>query len=351
MKEFVIKTLAVLLLPLVCRTSTANVHLQNNYAMNRSRRRNGKSATTYAHHLAFVSPSTTHTSKQRPRTKIKLLTAEETHQDIFTTPKLTAAEEELLSAKFSTLRSLGIDYGLARTGLAVTTGGYRPRPLGILSGYTKQYTLRNVTKIKELTGTENATVSGIDNTRLIEAIVTTAQSEQVTNLVLGLPLHKNGSISEQSNITQTFGLELLEHLRKECGTTMNVTLWDERYTSKEAASRIVGEMMARNRDLSSIDLEGCLDDEAACIILEHYYQVLGKDAQVLILEEQVEEECRRVYEAKIEQREQERLQVLEDREKMWNARREMIERDRALEEASGSGSGSGKKKKKRKKKK
>jgi putative transcription antitermination factor YqgF len=284
-----------------------------------------------------------------PRTKIKLLTAEETRQDIFTTPKLTAAEEYALTAKFSRLRSLGIDYGLIRTGLAVTTGGYRPRPIGILSGYTKQYTLRNVTKIKEITGTENATVNGIDNTRLIEAIVSTAISEQVTNLVLGLPLHKNGSISEQSNITQQFGMELLEHLRKECGTTMNVTLWDERYTSKEAASRIVGEMMARNRDLGSIDLEGCLDDEAACIILEHYYQVLGKDAHVLTLDDATEEECRRSYEEKIAQREQERMQILEDREKMRNARREMIERDRLLMEKDGSGDG--KKKKKRKKKK
>jgi putative transcription antitermination factor YqgF len=349
-KLFGIGVLAVLFISLISHSSIAS-HLQINYARHRCDRRNAKSvmANYVHHHLAFVSPPTIQ-SPRCPRTKIKLLTAEETHQEIFTTPKLTAAEEHALTTKFSKLRSLGIDYGLIRTGLAVTTGGYRPRPLGILSGYTKQYTLRNVTKIKEITGTENATVNGIDNTRLIEAIVSMAQSEQVTNLVLGLPLHKNGSISEQSNITQQFGVELLEHLRKECGNTMNVTLWDERYTSKEAASRIVGEMMARNRDLSSIDLEGCLDDEAACIILEHYYQVLGKDAQVLTLDDATEEECRRLYEAKIVQREQERIQIFEDREKMWNARREMIKRDRLLMEEN-DGSGGGKKKKKRKKKK
>lgn len=303
-----------------------------------------KYATLYGSQpAAFAIPSTIQKS-------MKALTAEEPHQHTFTTPKLTTEEEEILATKFSTLRSLGIDYGLSRTGLAVTTGGYRPRPLGILSGYTKQYTLRNATKVKEITGTENATVTGINNTRLIEAIVTTAQSERVTNLVLGLPLHKNGSISEQSNITQTFGLELLQHLRKECGNTMNVTLWDERYTSKEAASRIVGEMMARNRDLSDIDLEGCLDDEAACIILEHYYQVFGKDAQTLALDDETEEECRKIYEAKIEQRELERLRVLEDRDKMINARREMIERDRALQKESERGGGNWKKKKRKKKK-
>ena len=132
---------------------------------------------------------------------------------------------------------------------------------------------------------------------------------------------------------------------------MNVTLWDERYSSKEAASRIVGEAMARNRDLNSIDLEGCLDDEAACVILEHYYQVFGKDAEVLTLDAETEAECREAYQLKIEGEEQKRLSVLEERERMWNARREMIERDRKLQESDGGGGSGTKKKKKRKKKK
>lgn len=194
-------------------------------------------------------------------------------------------------------------------------------------------------------------MSGLDNTRLIHAIVNYAQSERVSNLVLGLPLHKNGSISEQSNITRMFGMELLRHVRRECGTYMNVTLWDERYSSKEAASRIVGEAMARNRDLSTMDLGGCLDDEAACVILEHYYQVLGKDAEVLTLDDLVEEECGEAYRLKMEGEERERLSVLEERERRGNARREMIERDRRLQELEGGAGGGGKKKKKRKKKK
>ena len=126
-------------------------------------------------------------------------------------------------------------------------------------------------------------------------------------------------------------------------------MWDERYTSKEAASRIVGEMIAKNRDLGAINLEGCLDDEAACIILEHYYQVLGKDAEVLVLPDIEEEECRRVYELKLDWMERRRKEGMEGRERLRDARKEMIERDR-LDSVSGGGSGGGTKKKRKKKK-
>eukprot|EP00956_Cyclotella_meneghiniana_P021021 scaffold37787_cov56-Cyclotella_meneghiniana.AAC.2 len=325
--------------------------MQSNFASNQRRVRNTKSILQNSH-LAFLSRSPSMRQPHNPRTKIKLLlVSEDTHHTVTSSTNESTEDDDALSIKFSKLRSLGIDYGLVRTGIAVTTGGYRPRPLAILSGYTKQYTLRNVTKIKEITGYENGTVHGINNTQLTAAIVSYAQSERVSNIVLGFPLHKNGSISEQSNITQDFGYELLKHVRKECGTSVNVTMWDERYTSKEAASRIVGEAMARNRDLGALDLEGCLDAEAACIILEHYYQVLGKDAHVLTLDEDVEEECRQVYELKLEEEERQHRQVLEDRDKMWNARKEMIERDRISQDESDGSHAVGKKKKKRKKKK
>jgi RNase H-fold protein (predicted Holliday junction resolvase) len=301
-------------------------------------------------HLAFVSQSSINrhhsTSNDLASVKIKLSQT----PDTTTSTKLTPQQEAELTIKFSTLRSLGIDYGLSRTGLAVTTGGYRPRPLTILSGYTKQYIVKNTSHVNYIppdkTGEE---VVQYNNTRLCEAIVTYAQSERVTNLVLGMPLHKNGTTSDQSLLTKQFGMELLSHVRKECGSAVNVTMWDERYTSKEAASRIVGEMIAKNRDLGAINLEGCLDDEAACIILEHYYQVLGKDAEVLVLPDIEEEECRRVYELKLDWMERRRKEGMEGRERLRDARKEMIERDR-LDSVSGGGSGGGTKKKRKKKK-
>ena len=194
-----------------------------------------------------------------------------------------------------------------------------------------------------------------NNTLLCNTIINYAISEQVTNLVLGLPLHKNGSISEQSLITRQFGYELLQTVRTRMGYNANVTLWDERYTSKEAASRIVGEAIARNRRIpSASDLNGALDDEAACIILEHYYQALGQDAEVLALNIDVERTCLEMYQVHLQEEERRRREMSEERERGVNARRDMIERAKSLERENGGGSegesGGRKKKKKRKKK-
>eukprot|EP00804_Cyclotella_cryptica_P013685 CCRYP_016133-RB/>CCRYP_016133-RB protein AED:0.03 eAED:0.03 QI:112/1/1/1/0/0/2/1451/381 len=354
--------------PLLCHTCTTTMSSPNDFVAKHSIRLNVESPNMFVHRnpICFLSNSSFHRRHSRslgiPRTKIKFSSEHfhrDVHNDSFIPVKSTAAaEEEALTAKFLKLRSLGIDYGLSRTGIAVTTGGYRPRPLAILSGYTRAIKSRVDSKDKDLTRDDHGgkddnanIVIQYNNTRLCQAIITYATAEQVTNLVLGLPLHKNGSISEQSTLTHQFGMELLEYVRRECGTTMNVTLWDERYTSKEAASRIVNEAMARNRRVNALDLEGCLDDEAACIILEHYYQVLGKDAEVLELDEAIDEECRKVYVLKMEQKEKERLGAIEARERMCNARKEMIERARVLNEDDGGGLDGGKKKKKRKKKK
>jgi RNase H-fold protein (predicted Holliday junction resolvase) len=88
------------------------------------------------------------------------------------------------------LRSIGVDYGLVRTGIAVTTsGGYSPRPLAILTGYVN------------------------NSASLSSRILDLALSERASDIVLGLPLHKNGTHSEQSNITRSFG----RYLARETG--------------------------------------------------------------------------------------------------------------------------------------
>ena len=230
----------------------------------------------------------------------------------------------LLHKRFSSLRSIGVDYGLTRTGIAITTGGYQPRPLTI--------------------------VSGLNNTQLATSIVNYVLSERATNIVLGLPLHKNGTASEQSSITRLFGLELLKEVRKRCGPNVHVNLWDERYTSKEAAARIAAEAMARNRRIpSASDLSGELDADAACIILEHYYKDMGLDAEQMVFEdESMERECEMIYKTNVEMEERLRVERMEERERNVNARREMMERDRALEEENVDGGNKKRKKKKRK---
>ena len=205
------------------------------------------------------------------------------------------------------LRSIGVDYGLVRTGVAVTSGGYSPCPLAILSGY----------------------INGTDlSTRIVDIVA----SERATNVVLGLPLNKNGTASEQSELTRSFGIHLAMEMRKRCGHTIKVVLWDERYTSKEARSRIAAEAMARYRRIpGKNELSGELDADCACIILENYYADEGwLYAEEIRLDEISIQECDIIYARNLELNDKIRLQRLEEQGRRRNARREMIDRDMAL---------------------
>eukprot|EP00578_Thalassiosira_sp_NH16_P003535 CAMPEP_0181131678 /NCGR_PEP_ID=MMETSP1071-20121207/30571_1 /TAXON_ID=35127 /ORGANISM="Thalassiosira sp., Strain NH16" /LENGTH=285 /DNA_ID=CAMNT_0023217923 /DNA_START=10 /DNA_END=867 /DNA_ORIENTATION=- len=247
--------------------------------------------------------------------------------EIVSNARQNDVSDEALSEKFSLLRSIGVDYGLVRTGIAITTGGYRPRPLNI--------------------------ISGLDSAELSKVVVDHVLTERATNVVLGLPLHKNGTVSEQSVVTRTFGQELMREMRCRCGSNIDLVLWDERYTSKEAASRITAQAMARNQRIpSASDLGGELDADAACIILEDYYKEFGADAERVALENAtLADECNEIYRMNIDAGERTRMEKMEERERLRNARREMMERVRALEEESGTAVAAGKRKKKKKKKK
>jgi len=238
------------------------------------------------------------------------------------------------------LRSIGVDYGLVRTGIAVTTsGGYSPRPLAILTGYVN------------------------NSASLSSRILDLALSERASDIVLGLPLHKNGTHSEQSNITRSFGRYLARETRRRCGRCdVRVVLYDERYTSKEARSRIAAECMSRNgRVLSKDELSGTLDADAACIILEQYYRDGGwVHAEVVAVEDGSDEaeECDAAYATSVMMAERVRLEMKEERDRRSSVRREMIDRDRAAEKEEAALAGedeengrSSKKKKKKKKKK
>ncbi|KAL7435721.1 hypothetical protein ACHAXM_004806 [Skeletonema potamos] len=259
-------------------------------------------------------------------------TNQDDNDDIITTSPTTSSS----LVDFSTLRSIGIDYGLSRTGIAITTGGYHPRPLAILSNY------QNSTHL---------------STQIVQYII----SEQATNIVLGLPLHKDGSNSEQSHITREFGQVLLQQVRQYCGNQISLTLWDERYTSKEAATRIKAEAIAKKERIpSASELETQLDADAACIILEDYYKECGLDGEVVeFANEILERECHDIYLRNMERQEETRRRLMEEREMGRNARKEMIARVKALEEEKESGAGDNirnglsqqKKKKKKKKKK
>lgn len=203
------------------------------------------------------------------------------------------------SNKLLGIKSIGVDYGLARTGVAVTVG-YSPKPLAIVA-------TPNVTEVAR-------------------EVVNYCRTERANQVVVGLPLHKNGTEAEQSNITRIFAMELARQSLQRLGPKVRIFLWDERYTSKEAAAR------AHSADPNRI-LYGTLDAEAACIILENYYEDNGISAEQVTLPEILQQECLTVWALK---RQEEMLlrgsvdnSVRQGREEQ---RLESMERARKLEE-------------------
>jgi putative Holliday junction resolvase len=175
-----------------------------------------------------------------------------------------AASHTCSSFSLLGVKSLGIDYGLVRTGIAITVG-YNPKPLAILSN--------------------------LNTTQLCQEIVRRVETENAQQIVVGLPLHKNGTVAEQTILTREFVQQLVCSIYASFGpageekeatlesgalfTAIPIFLWDERYTSKEAEARL----RARNPKKNFGSLQGELDADAACIILEHFYADSGKGAE------------------------------------------------------------------------
>lgn len=215
------------------------------------------------------------------------------------------------------VKSVGVDYGTVRTGVAATVG-FNPKPLEILSD--------------------------LNNTQLCQRVVEICRAEQAEQVIVGLPLHKNGTEAEQTNLTRIFAAELAHAVLYDLGPECPVYLWDERYTSKEAAARAHSKNPGRF-------LYGTLDAEAACIILENFYNDNGEKAERV----QVSEEALKLYEQIFQQRaEREQAMVraaMEERDSRLQWRKEAMERDRLLEmSSSGESSSNSKKKKKGKRK-
>jgi len=123
------------------------------------------------------------------------------------------------------LRTLGVDVGGARTGLALSDPlGITCRPLGIL-------------KLK-------------DRQELAAAVADVAEREDASAIVVGLPRPLSGRENQQMRTVVAF----IDRLRS--ATARPVFTWDERFTSKLAKqNRRPGELV---------------DDVAACHLLQGY---------------------------------------------------------------------------------
>ena len=133
------------------------------------------------------------------------------------------------------MRVMAIDYGDARTGLAVSD----------LSG--------------QLAG-DAWTVSGWDPEVLAATIAREAASRGVQKLVLGLPRNMDGSEGPRAQKSRDFGALLAQK------TGLDVEMWDERLTTVHA-HRILTDVGKHGKKRKAT-----IDAVAATLILEGYLQ-------------------------------------------------------------------------------
>ena len=169
------------------------------------------------------------------------------------------------------VKSIGVDYGLVRTGVAVTIG-YNPEALDVI---VTDHPLLKEDEAEGMSGEEiEKEEEGrleIQRAKVAERVVELALRENTDMIVIGLPLHKNGTEAPQTALTRKFACDHLAIAAlRTLGPGVSVYMCDERYTSKEAAARMRSSQPSRNHN-SNNDLYGLLDAESAKIILEQFY--------------------------------------------------------------------------------
>ena len=131
------------------------------------------------------------------------------------------------------MRVMAIDYGDARTGIAISD------TLGMLAGVAQVIESRKAELV-------------------VQALEELIKTHGVTELVLGYPKNMNGSIGPRAEKSEAFA----EQLR--AATALPVTLWDERRTTVDA-HRILSETGNRGKKRKEK-----VDAVAATLILEGY---------------------------------------------------------------------------------
>lgn len=131
------------------------------------------------------------------------------------------------------MRIMAIDYGDARTGVAISD------PFGMLAGYT-------------------TVISSWKQEVVVEQLVKIAREHQVEELVLGYPKNMNATIGEKAKKCEA----LAEVLKEKTG--LPLTLWDERLTTVDAHRILSGNGKKTAKHRKNVDAV------AATLILEGY---------------------------------------------------------------------------------
>eukprot|EP00586_Coscinodiscus_wailesii_P012053 CAMPEP_0172496372 /NCGR_PEP_ID=MMETSP1066-20121228/86166_1 /TAXON_ID=671091 /ORGANISM="Coscinodiscus wailesii, Strain CCMP2513" /LENGTH=276 /DNA_ID=CAMNT_0013268643 /DNA_START=83 /DNA_END=910 /DNA_ORIENTATION=+ len=211
-----------------------------------------------------IAAATTTQRQSSPTTNSDL-----TPYDILQNTPENVVEDTSPPETLSGVKSLGIDYGLVRTGLALSSG-YAPHPLTVLINTTNPYSDNDDDADANATASSSSSSSLSCDDDIVPSIIKTCENEKVDQIVLGLPLHKNGTLSTQAEVTIAFATGLTCACYAKFGPEFKLLLWDERYTSKEAAARLSHSKKA-TKFYGTQNV--VLDAESACLILEHYYSV------------------------------------------------------------------------------
>lgn len=128
---------------------------------------------------------------------------------------------------------LGIDLGVARTGLAISD-------------------------INEILASPIQTIAERNFDNLLDNIVEIVKERKVEKIVVGLPKNMDGSCGESANRATEFASQLKEK------TSLDVVLWDERLTTV-SAHQFLNETNTRGKKRKAV-----VDTVSAVIILQNY---------------------------------------------------------------------------------
>jgi putative Holliday junction resolvase len=135
-------------------------------------------------------------------------------------------------------RVLGLDVGARRIGVAISDPDRRfALPLHSIDGRDTNAAIREIGEI--------------------------ATGDEVTDIVVGLPLSLSGEAGPQAEITTAFARQLEQRLG------LTVHLWDERLSTQEALRRVADEHNPGGRERSR-RVEADTDAIAASIILQAF---------------------------------------------------------------------------------
>lgn len=131
------------------------------------------------------------------------------------------------------MKAMAIDYGDARTGVAISDA------LGMLCGFTTVIHARREEQV-------------------VEQLAALCKEHRVTELVLGLPKNMNDTEGVRAEKSRALAVQLEE------ATGLPLTLWDERRTTVDA-HRILSDVNVRGKKRKNT-----VDAVAASLILESY---------------------------------------------------------------------------------